>query len=31
MTPIRHRWVVRKLLLGKVTRPSAGRGMKYDK
>jgi SAM-dependent methyltransferase len=31
MTPIRHRWVARKLLPGKVARPSVGRGMKYDK
>lgn len=31
MTPVRHRWVARKLLLGKVARPSIGHGMKYDK
>ncbi|MFT5549256.1 MAG: SAM-dependent methyltransferase [Gammaproteobacteria bacterium] len=31
MTPIRHRWVARNLMLGKVARPSVGRDMKYDK
>lgn len=31
MTPVRHRWVARKLLPGKVARPSVGRGMRYDK
>jgi SAM-dependent methyltransferase len=31
MTPVRHRWVARKLLAGKIARPSVGRGMKYDK
>ena len=31
MTPIRHRWVTRKLLPGKIARPSVGHGMKYDK
>lgn len=31
MTPIRHRWVTRKLLPGKIARPSVGRGMKYDR
>ena len=31
MTPIRHRWVARKLLPGKIARPSIGHGMKYDK
>ena len=31
MTPVRQRWVTRKLLPGKVARPSVGRGMKYDK
>lgn len=32
VTPVRHRWVTRKILSGKVTaRPSVGRGMKYDK
>lgn len=31
MTPVRHRWVARKLLPGKVARPLVGRGMKYDK
>jgi len=31
MTPVRHRWVTRKLLAGKIARPSIGHGMKYDK
>lgn len=31
MTPVRHRWVTRKLLPGKIARPNVGRGMKYDK
>lgn len=31
MTPVRHRWVTRKLLAGKIARPSVGHGMKYDK
>ena len=31
MTPVRHRWVTRKLLPGKIARPTVGRGMKYDK
>lgn len=31
LTPVRHRWVARKLLPGKVARPSVGRGMKYEK
>jgi len=31
MTPVRHRWVTRKLLPGKIARPSVGRGMKYDR
>lgn len=31
LTPVRHRWVARKLLQGKVPRPSVGRGMKYDR
>ena len=31
MTPVRHRWVARKLLPSKVARPSVGRGMRYDK
>jgi SAM-dependent methyltransferase len=30
LTPVRHRWVTRKLLPGKIARPSVGRGMKYD-
>ncbi|MCZ6882918.1 MAG: methyltransferase domain-containing protein [Gammaproteobacteria bacterium] len=31
MTPVRHRWVTRKLLPGKIARPTVGHGMKYDK
>ena len=31
MTPIRHRWVTRKLLTGKISRHTVSRGMKYDK
>jgi hypothetical protein len=31
MTPVRQRWVVRKMLPSRVARPSVGRGMKYDK
>lgn len=31
MTPVRHRWVTRKLLPGKIARPTVGRGMKFDK
>ena len=31
LTPVRHRWVARKLLQGKIPRPSVGRGMKYDR
>ncbi|MFT5739232.1 MAG: SAM-dependent methyltransferase [Gammaproteobacteria bacterium] len=31
MTPVRHRWVARKILTGKIARPSVGRGMKYDR
>jgi SAM-dependent methyltransferase len=31
MTPVRHRWVTRKILPGKIARPTVGRGMKYDK
>ncbi len=31
LTPVRHRWVVRKLLASKVARPSVGRGMRYDR
>jgi len=31
LTPVRHRWVTRKLLPAKVARPSVGRGMKYDR
>lgn len=31
LTPVRQRWVTRKLLQGKVARPSVGRGMRYDR
>lgn len=31
LTPVRHRWVTRKLLPAKIGRPSVGRGMKYDR
>ena len=31
ITPVRHRWMTRKLLAGKVARPSVGRNMKYDR
>ncbi len=31
LTPVRHRWVTRKLLPGKIARPSVGRGMRYDR
>jgi len=31
LTPVRHRWVTRKLLPAKVARPSVGRNMKYDR
>jgi hypothetical protein len=31
MTPVRHRWVARKHMPGKIARPSVGRGMKYDR
>jgi len=31
MTPVRHRWVTRKLLPGKIVRPNVGRDMKYDR
>ena len=31
LTPVRHRWVTRKILPGKLARPSVGRGMKYDR
>ncbi|MFZ9039805.1 MAG: class I SAM-dependent methyltransferase [Gammaproteobacteria bacterium] len=30
LTPVRHRWVTRKILPAKIARPSVGRGMKYD-
>ena len=31
LTPARHRWVTRKILPGKIARPSVGRNMKYDR
>ena len=31
ITPVRQRWVATKLLAGKVVRPTAGCGIKYDK
>ena len=31
LTPVRHRWVTRKILPGKIARPSVGRSMKYDR
>jgi SAM-dependent methyltransferase len=31
LTPARHRWVARKILPGKIVRPSVGRSMKYDR
>ena len=31
LTPVRHRWVARKILPGKMARPSVGRSMKYDR
>ncbi len=31
LTPVRHRWVTRKLLPPKIARPSVGRGMKYQR
>jgi SAM-dependent methyltransferase len=31
LTPVRHRWVTRKLLPTKIARPSVGRDMKYDR
>ena len=31
LTPVRHRWVTRKILPGKIARPSVGRNMKYDR
>lgn len=31
LTPVRHRWVTRKILPGKIARPSVGRHMKYDR
>jgi len=31
LTPVRHRWVTRKLISTKVARPSVGRNMKYDR
>ena len=31
LTPVRQRWITRKLLPPKIARPSVGRGMKYDR
>jgi len=31
LTPVRHRWVTRKILPGSIARPTAGRDMKYDR
>jgi SAM-dependent methyltransferase len=31
LTPVRHRWVARKILPAKIARPSVGRSMKYDR
>ena len=31
LTPVRHRWVTRKLIPAKIARPSVGRHMKYDR
>ena len=31
LTPVRHRWVTRKILPTRIPRPTAGRGMKYDR
>ena len=31
LTPVRHRWVTRKILPPKIARPSVGRGMRYDR
>jgi SAM-dependent methyltransferase len=31
LTPVRHRWVTRKILPAKIARPSVGRGMRYDR
>ncbi len=31
LTPVRHRWVTRKILPGKFVRPSVGRNMKYGR
>lgn len=31
LTPVRHRWVTRKILPGKIARPSVGRDMKFDR
>ena len=31
LTPVRHRWVARKILPGNMARPSVGRSMKYDR
>ncbi len=31
LTPVRHRWVTRKILPTSIARPTVGRGMKYDR
>ncbi len=31
LTPVRHRWVTRKILPARIARPTVGRGMKYDR
>ena len=31
LTPVRHRWVTRKILPGNIARPTVGRNMKYDR
>ena len=31
LTPVRHRWVTRKIIPAKIARPTVGRGMRYDR
>ena len=31
LTPVRHRWVTRKIIPAKIARPSVGRSLKYDR
>ena len=31
LTPVRHRWVTRKIIPAKIARPSVGRSFKYDR